>query len=94
MRPDLARIWFEPALPRMRQLLVSESREVRQQAIELLRTIGPKDLRPAPADDATELLAWGEEAMKEMFPPIRNLNDALIQLFPSEERKALVKAAI
>lgn len=94
MRPDLATRWFEPALPRVRQLLTSESDEVRRQVVALLQTIGPDDLRAPPEGDDAELREWAEEAIKGMFPPIRNLNDALIQLFPSEERTALAKAAV
>lgn len=90
-RKDLALQWLEPALPRVHQLLRSQSPQVREQAIGLVQAIGPKDLRQPP-DDATELVAWAKEAAKEMFPPIRNLNDTIVQLFPSPERDAIVAA--
>lgn len=91
IRYDLALIWLEPALPRMQQLLRSPSPQVREQAIGLLRAIAPKDLREPPAD-AADLAAWANEASKELFPPIRNLNDTIVQLHASPERDAIEAA--
>lgn len=93
IRPDLALRYCEPALPRIRQLLVGDDRSVREQAIGLLAAIGPKDLREARADEpAPNLLDWSEKAARNLFPPIRNLNDAVVQLHPSPERDALLAA--
>ncbi|MFY9345362.1 MAG: hypothetical protein WAT39_22920 [Planctomycetota bacterium] len=89
IRLDLALIWLEPALPRIHQLLLAKSATVREQAIGLLQAIGPKDLPPLPADDG-QLIAWAEAAAKPLFPPIRNLNDTIVQLMPSPEREAVV----
>jgi hypothetical protein len=95
LRQDLALRWLEPALPRVRALLVDDDLEVREQAIGLLRALGAKDL-PAIAPDAEPgaLLAWAKLAIRPLFPPIRNVNDALLLLLPSEERDAIVAAGI
>ncbi len=94
LRPDLALLWAEPALPRLRQLLAAEDPTVRDQAIGLFQAIGPRDLPPAPADDARALQAWADAATRFLFPPIRNLNDAIVQLHPSPERDAVAAAAV
>jgi hypothetical protein len=91
LRPDLLEQWLEPSLPRIRQLLADDDERVRAQAIELTRTIGPRDL-PAPPTEPKQLQEWAERAAKHMFPPIRNLNDTLIELLPSAERDALATA--
>jgi hypothetical protein len=92
VRRDLAERWLEPALPRVRELLASTHEDVRDEAIGLLRAIGPKDLRQAPVEDPEALQHWAVEAGKALFPPIRNLNDALVQLQPSPERDAIAAA--
>lgn len=93
VRKDLAVRWLEPSLPRLAQLLRSPSDKVREQAIGLYAAIGPKDLPPAPTDEAA-LTAWATLATKTLFPPIRNLNDTIVQLHPSSERDALAQAAV
>jgi hypothetical protein len=94
VRGDLALQWLEPALPRLRQLLLSPSLQVREQVVGLFQTIGPEQHREPPLDDPRALVEWADEAAKAMFPPIRNLNDAILQLHPSPERDALAKAAV
>jgi hypothetical protein len=91
IRQDLALLWLEPALPRVKELLLSKSPKVREQAIGLLQAIAPKDL-PAPPSDDQALLVWADAAAKTLFPPIRNLNDTIVQLSPSPERDAIVAA--
>ena len=93
-RPDLALIWAEPALGRVRQLLLSDSQPVKEQAIAFFKAIGPQKLRPPPTDDPQALQLWAEEAGRALFPPIRNLNDTIVQLHPSPERDAITAAAI
>lgn len=94
LRADLASAWLEPALPRVTQLLVEDEDErVHDGAVALLQLIGPEDL-PPPPQGAAALRAWAQRAGKRLFPPIRNVNDAIVQLFPSEERDALVVAAV
>jgi len=93
IRPDLPNLWLEPALPRMEQMLTSSDDRVRKEAIEIYQLIGPKK-HPAPPSDPAELIAWAKLAAKHLFPPIRNLNDAIVQLYPSEERDAIAKAGI
>jgi hypothetical protein len=93
IRGDLALLWLEPALPRVRQLLVADDPRVREQAIGLLHTIGPKDLRlAAVGEEPAALQAWADLAVRALFPPIRNLNDTIVQLQPSPERDAIVAA--
>jgi hypothetical protein len=91
VREDLAQAFLEPSLPRIRTLLAATDGNVREQAIGLLQAIGGKDLAPPPAT-AAELQAWAELATKKLFPPIRNVNDAIVQMMPSPERDALGKA--
>lgn len=91
VRRDLAQAWLEPALPRVRQLLVGDSQPVRAEAIALLREIGPAAL-PEPPTEHEALLAWADRAARELFPPIRNLNDTIVQLHPSPERDAIAAA--
>ncbi len=93
VRGDLALLWLEPVLPRLRQLLQSEDERVREHTIALLATVGPADLpRPALDAPATELHAWAEKAEKALFPPIRNYNDTVVQMHPSPERDAVLAA--
>jgi hypothetical protein len=92
IRPDLALLWLEPSLPRVRQLLLSPAADVQQQAIGLVQAIGPKDLKAPPAEPEA-LLEWADLAAKSLFPPIRNLNDTIVQMHPSPERDALAQAA-
>lgn len=92
IRRDQALVWLEPALPRVKQLLLAKASDVRAQAIGLFQAIGGKDLPQPPAEDSA-LVAWADLAAKTMFPPIRNLNDTIVQLLPSPERDAIVTAA-
>lgn len=94
LRQDLALTSLEPALPRLRQLLASTDPTVRDEAVGLFAAVGPKHLPPAPIDDAAALQAWAGQASKALFPPIRNLNDAIVQIQPSPEREALVAAGV
>ncbi|MBL8730628.1 MAG: hypothetical protein JNM25_19580 [Planctomycetes bacterium] len=94
IRRDLARTWLEPSLPRLRQLLASTDPTVRDEAIGLFAAIGPEDLPPAPLEDAVALQAWAGRASRFLFPPIRNLNDAVVQIQPSPEREALLAAGV
>lgn len=93
VRLDLGLLWLEPSLPRVKQLLLSSSPKVKEQAVGLVQAIGPKDLA-APPEEPAALLDWADTAIKELFPPIRNLNDTIVQIQPSPERDALVKAAV
>lgn len=94
MRRDLALHWAEPALGRVHQLLLSDSQPVKEQAIAYFQAIGPAKLRPPPTGDPHALQQWAEEAGKALFPPIRNLNDTIVQLHPSPERDAIAAAAV
>lgn len=94
IRPDLANLWLEPALPRLQHLLLhGKTDSVRAEATAIYQQIGPKNL-PAPPAEPNQLAAWASQAAKHMFPPIRNINDAIVQLFPSPEREAIVTAAV
>ena len=94
VRGDLALVWLEPMLPRLRQLLTGSDAKVRTQAIGLFAQIGPEGLaRPADDADTQALLDFAYAAQKALFPPIRNLNDAIVQMQPSAERDALLAAA-
>lgn len=91
VRPDLALLWLEPSLPRVRELLAAPTAAVRQEAIGVFRAIGGTDL-PAPPDDPAALAAWAVTAGRTLFPTIRNLNDAIVQLHDGPERDALAAA--
>lgn len=93
LRPDLTLAWLEPALPRIRQLLIGSDPQVRIQAMDLLRTIGPADLQAPPIDAEEEaLLEFAKQATDPLFPPIRRPAEGLFLLFPGPERDALVAA--
>ncbi|MCA3010195.1 MAG: hypothetical protein INH34_17615 [Phycisphaerales bacterium] len=91
VRPDLALMWLEPSLPRVRELLASPVATVRQEAVGVFQSIGGEDL-PAPPADAAALQQWAAAAGKALFPTIRNLNDAIVQLHDGPERDALADA--
>lgn len=93
IRPDLPNLWLEPSLPRIEQLLLGDDERVRKEAIAIYQMIAPKK-HPKPPTDKAELLAWAKAAAKNLFPPIRNLNDAIVQLYPSDERDAIAKAGV
>ncbi len=93
VRLDLAEAWLEPALPRVKQLLEDDDEAVRAAAVALMQRIGPADL-PRPPAGGDALREWADAAAKHLFPAIRNLNDAIIQLFPGAERDALAAAAV
>lgn len=92
-RPDFANLWLEPALPRLQQLLMSENKDVLEQTKAIFQIIGPKNMA-APPKDAVALIRWAKEAGQNLFPSIRNINDAIVQLFASKERDAIAKAGI
>jgi hypothetical protein len=92
-RPDFANMWLEPALPRLRQLLRSDNNDVRDQVTAIFQLIATEKAAPPPKE-IEALVMWAKEAGKHLFPPIRNINDAIVQLYPSEERDAIAKAGI
>jgi hypothetical protein len=92
-RTDFANLWLEPALPRLRQLLRSDNNNVRDQATAIFQLIAAKDAAPPP-QEIEALVAWAKAAGKNLFPPIRNINDAIVQLYPSDERDTIAKAGI
>lgn len=93
LRQDLATSWLEPALPRIEQLLVGTNQQVRAQALDLLRTIGPSGLQVPLADaEEADLLQFAKQATDPMFPPIRRTAEGTFLLFPGPEREALIAA--
>lgn len=90
LRGDLALMWLEPALPRVRELLLSKSAAVQKEAIGIFQVIGPKDQK-APPTEPRELVDWADQASKALFPAIRSLNDTIVQLHPSPERDEVIK---
>ena len=94
IRNDLGVLWLEPSMPRVRQLLLSDDDRIRTEAIGLLQAIGPKDLRAPPEDGDDALLQWATEAQHYLFPPIRNLNDTILELHPSDERDAIAAEGV
>lgn len=93
-RKDIALATLEPALPRIRQLLRSPVANVRAEAFGLFCAIAHEKLTKPDPGDATAVDAFAVAAGKSMFPPLRRTSDGLLWLFPSEERDALVAAAI
>src|SRR5262245_58203579 len=92
-RRDLAMMWLEPSLPRLRQLLIAPDERVREQAIGVMAAIGPKDLEAPPlAASPAELDAFAVKAIRALFPPIRRLSPGLLVLLPGDERAAIVAA--
>ena len=92
-RRDLAMMWLEPSLPRLRQLLIAPDERVREQALGVLAAIGPKDLAAPPLAAApAELDAFAVKAIRALFPPLRRLSPGLLVLLPGDERAAIVAA--
>jgi len=92
-RRDLAMMWLEPSLPRLRQLSIAPDERVREQAIGVLAAIGPKDLAaPAVSASPEQLDAFADKSIRAMFPPIRRLSPGLLVLLPGDERAAIVAA--
>ncbi|MGE3173730.1 MAG: hypothetical protein AB7O97_13985 [Planctomycetota bacterium] len=93
IRRDLAEAWLEPALPRVRQLLLGDHAEVRAQALLLLGTIAPADAAVPAADaDREALEAFADAATRATFPPIRRISDGVLLLLPSADRDAIAAA--
>jgi hypothetical protein len=94
IRKDLAKGWLEPALPRLRELLVSDEKIVREQAIGVLAVLAPKLPAPRPDDAISAIASWGEQAIRIEFPPVRVVSEGLVLLWPCEERETMAKAAV
>ncbi len=94
VRRDLALATLEPALPRIRQLLRSKDAKVRHEALGLFCAIADKNEKQPDPADAAAVEAFAVAAGKAMFPPLRRTSDGLLWLLPSDERDALVTAAI
>jgi hypothetical protein len=93
VRKDLAAAWLEPALPRLRQLLTSEHRAERQEALGLVAAIAPRDLpQPGPDADRERIAAWTESVLRAAFPPVRVISPGLVLLHPGAERDAMARA--
>ena len=90
VRPDLAKGWLEPAMPRVRGFLEGSEPLARTEARGLLAAVAPKTIRqPEAGAGEAEWTAWTVAVTKAVFPPIRTLSEALFALYPSEERAAL-----
>lgn len=90
VRPDLAKGWLEPAMPRIREFLAGTDPMTRTEARGLMASLAPSTLRqPAAEAPAEEWAAWTVAVTKAVFPPIRRVSEALYTLYPSEERTAL-----
>lgn len=90
VRPDLAKGWLEPAMPRVRGFLEGSEPLARTEARGLLAAVAPKTIRqPEAGAGEAEWTAWTVAVTKAVFPPIRTLSEALFALYPSEERTAL-----
>lgn len=94
VRRDLALMWLEPALPRVRQLLRLSNHAVRSEALGLFAAIADSEQKlPVPKlDDVDAVEAFAEAVSKAMFPPVRRVAEGRVLLLPGEERDALVKA--
>lgn len=93
IRPSLANMWLEPVLPKLYQLLEAKNEKVRNEAIGIFQLIGPKKMGPPPSENEA-LVVWATAAAKNLFPPIRNINNAIVQIYPSKERDEIAKAGI
>ena len=87
IRPDYVNLWLEPALPRLRELLMSEDPAVRSEAEGIFLHMAPEGAGELPdVSQREERLAWAKRVAREQFPAIRNLNDSIVQIYPGEER--------
>lgn len=92
VRPDLAKGWLEPAMPRIVGILRGSDARARTEARGLMAALAPATIKQ-PAADAPDAAwdTWLTSVTKAVFPPIRRLSEALYALYPSEERTALGK---
>ena len=86
IRPDSNLTILEYAKKQLPGFLVAEHPDVRQQAYELVEVADPAQ-RTAPPPDAEDaaLSAWLDQILYETFPPIRQISEGLIDLYPSED---------
>lgn len=90
VRPDLAKGWLEPALPRVTAILRGSDARARTEARGLMAALAPATIKQPAADaPGAEWDTWLTSVTKALFPPIRKLSEALYAFFPSEERTAL-----
>lgn len=95
LRRDLALLWLEPALPRLRELAGSPQKAVVEQVIGVVSSLAPNDLAaPAAAAPPAEIVAWIDQAVRAEFPPIRVPSSGLALLFPSPERDAMASKGL
>jgi hypothetical protein len=90
VRPDLAKGWLEPALPRVVEIFRGKDARARTEARGLMAALAPATIQQ-PAADAPDAAweTWLTAVTKAVYPPIRRLSEALYALYPSEERTAL-----
>lgn len=91
IRPETGPMILHYGKEHLREHLVSERDLLRQHARTLLERAAPKHQRP-PAEDAddAQVIAWLDEVLYEVFPPIRPVSEGLTDLYPSKDLEQIV----
>ena len=92
IRPSAGPILFDYGRWPLRRLLVAPQKIVRSHARDLLAVIDPQRRPPPPFDAGPdEQLAWLDAVVYELFPPVREISDGLIEIYPGADRDAIVE---
>ena len=91
IRPETGPMILHYSKQHLREHLVSERDLLRMQARTLLERANPKHRKPpADAADDAKAIAWLDEVVYEVFPPIRTVSEGLTDLYPSEDLDKIV----
>ena len=92
IREELAVIWMERMVPRLRMFLASEDERVRKEAFGVIEAADPSR-RPVPSMDSEfkDIEEWLNAVLYDLYPPIRVISSGLIDLYPSEDLDEVVK---
>jgi hypothetical protein len=91
IRPETGPMILHYSKKHLREHLGSERELLRTQARTLLERADPKHRKPPAADaDRAAVLAWLDEVLYEVFPPIRAVSDGLTDLYPGADLDEIV----
>lgn len=92
-RPSTWKDYLAAASPVLYPLALHDDAGVRQSTRDFIALLDPDgEKRKAPGDDApdSEINAWLDAIMYDIFPPIRHISPGLVDLYPSDDLKAIM----